>query len=189
MKTATTNAKEMYIYVKDGVIFKVLLNDNGDRCAVKVDSANTPSFKVTPKGSTETINYYLSDLIEAGDKYSSGTFIKTIHKSDDSEDESSTYANYYYNECLKVVKKKILDNFNVEYGDLNMNNLGVPSYMIKQNGDTVTGMTQIDLSETNFNNWLKEGVAELALKSAKATANAYNFNVTTETIEVEKKQD
>ena len=55
---------EKYVFVKNGVIFKILKNNGGDECAVKLTSKNVPHITVNDQ------ELYLDSLIEVGDVYS-----------------------------------------------------------------------------------------------------------------------
>ncbi|MBR5030076.1 MAG: hypothetical protein IKX63_03110, partial [Muribaculaceae bacterium] len=92
---------EKYVFVKNGVIFKILKNNGGDECAVKLTSKNVPHITVNDQ------ELYLDSLIEVGDVYSEESgFKKSVHCQGDEETEM-TFQDYYYSLCEKNLSSMI----------------------------------------------------------------------------------
>lgn len=202
MKALDTTIGTIYFYIKDKIVFDIKGYDNGDACAKKGVSAVTdsdkevaiPSFTVTPT-SGETIKYFLIAYIVDGDMYKDNAFFHHDAKHEfggnfDGENDYVTVINYYSNECLKAVQETIKNNPKEEYDYFNKNKniFGIPPFMFANNGYTVDGVGQIDLTEENFDHWKSQVVQNEAYKSAQAKAKEFDYKVTSkvEGLTVEK---
>jgi len=185
MKNLSNVLKDKYYYLKNGVVYDILSTKNDDcgRLGVSGDSITSDEVKIpyiTVKKDGEEDEYYLflDTYIEIGDTY--GTEFK---KTSCGETDKSLSA-YYYDECVKEIKRQIRINPTAEFKLFNdvKTLLGIPPFMIKDNGYTITGATQIDFTEDNFNAYKKAVVEEEALTAANNKANEYNYNATDVTV-------
>ena len=195
MKTLSTSYISQFYYINTGVIFNIKEYDDGDPCATDSNSisGNIPSITVTNTGVTtsKTEKLYLDVYIEDGDTYSSNTFKKTIHKLSGEEtpaETSKTFQEYYKDLCEKEIEEGILTNINEDY-DWFINHLdvlGVPKFMIKGQGYTVTGVAQFDFTEDYLNTKKLKVVQEQVQIAAEKRAAVFDYKVTN-TVTVAKK--
>jgi hypothetical protein len=188
MKNLSNVLKEKYYYLKNGVVYDILSTKNDD-CGKLGVSGNSPTADevkipyITVKKDGEEDEYYLflDAYIEIGDTYNteSNEFKKTS-----CGEEDKTLPTYYYDDCVKEIKRQIRINPTAEFKLFNdvKTLLGIPPFMIKNNGYAITGATQIDFTETNFNTYKKAVVKEEALTAANNKANEYNYEATDVTV-------
>ena len=154
---------EKYVFVKNGVIFKILKNNGGDECAVKLTSKNVPHITVNDQ------ELYLDSLIEVGDVYSEESgFKKSVHCQGDEETEM-TFQDYYYSLCEKNLSSMIASQApycNTAYE--------FKTYLKKV----------IDLTEEKYRQLKKDEVKKRILEAAKDVAHQYGYEVTTESIDI-----
>lgn len=187
MKNLSTELKDKYYYLKNGVVYDILSTkiDDCGKLGVSGDSPTADEVKIpyiTVKKGNETPYYlFLDPYIEAGDTYDSET--KAFKKSSCGESDK-TLGTYYNEECVREIKNQIRVNQTADYALFNSvkTMLGIPPYMIKNNGYTITGSTQIDFTEANFDTYKSAVVKEEALNAANAKANEYNYKATDVTI-------
>ena len=184
MKALSNELKEKYYYLKNSVVYDILSTKNDDCGKLGVSAITDANTQVSipyitvKKGNETPYNLFLDSYIEIGDTYD------TEFKKTSCGDNDKTLAAYYYDECVKEIKRQIRINPTVEYALFNSVKtlLGIPPFMIKNNGYTITGATQIDFTEANFNTYKKAVVEEEALKVANAKANEYNYKATAVTV-------
>lgn len=168
-----------YIYINNNVIFKISPNNNGDPCAKKaVETVKSASTEVAiPYITVNGDKLFLTNLIEAGDKYVSSIF----KKHEDGKYSGLTLSEYYAKLCeeqiMLAIKSKPTADFN--FFDKNKNMLGIPLYMISGQA-TVTGIGQITFNKTYFDNLKNKVVQEEAWNAANNKAREYGYKVTSE---------
>lgn len=187
MKTLSTSYISQFYYVKTGVIFNIKEYDDGDPCATDSNSisGNIPSISVTNTGVTpnKTEKLYLDVYIEDGDTYSNKEFKKTIHKLSGGEtpaETSKTFQKYYEDLCEKEIENGILTNIDKDYDWFtnHLDVLGVPKFMIKNKGYTVTGVTQIDFTKAYLTTKKNKVVQEEVQNAAEKRAAVFDYKVT-----------
>jgi hypothetical protein len=184
MKALSTELTKKYYYLKNGVVYSILSTKNDDcgKLGVSGDSPTDDEVKIpyitVKKGNETPYNLFLDTYIEIGDTYDT-----EFKKTSCGESDKSLSA-YYYDECVKEIKRQIRINPTVEYKLFNdvKTLLGIPPFMIKNNGYTITGATQINFTEANFNAYKKAVVEEEALTAANNKANEYNYDATAVTV-------
>ena len=187
MKTLSASYISQFYYVKTGIIFNIKEYDDGDPCAIDSNSisGNIPSITVTNTGVTpsKTEKLYLDVYIEDGDTYSSNAFKKTIHKLSGGEtpaETSKTFQAYYEDLCEKEIENGILTNIDKDYDwfKRNLYALGVPKFMIKGKGYTVTGVSQIDFTKAYLTAKKNKVVQEEVQNAANKRAAVFDYKVT-----------
>ena len=184
MEALNTSLGKIYFYIKDSVIFDIKGYDNGDVCAKKGVPATTtdpkevkvPSFVVKDLATSSDTTYFLTNFIADGDSYVNNAFKK---HNDTTADAISIYK-YFENRCEETVKAAIKNYPKEELSFFNENKklIGIPPFMFKNNGYTVSSeITQIDLN-ANFDTWKKEVVQQEAWNAANYRANDFNYEVT-----------
>ena len=184
MVTLKTSLGTIYFYIKDSVIFNISSNNNGDVCAkkgvsgggdIQPDEVKVPFIEVTETNTSIITNYFLTNLISDGDAYSSDTF---YHHCD--EGTAKTIPQYYEQLCKEQIVKSIINNPTKEfdYWSTHKQYLGIPMWMIKGEGYTVSGITQITFNESYFNTVKNEVVQEQAYNAAQNMANRFGYKVT-----------
>jgi hypothetical protein len=187
MKKLNSSVSERYAYAKNGVIFDIKTYDNGDSCAVAITSDNVDY--ITVNGD----KLYLDSYIEDGDIYSESKFKKTVHNEETSGESTVTLTEFYKLDCEAEIAKALIGQYYNTYEDFSsdLSMLGVPTYMIKQGGDTVVPASiQVNFTEDYYNTVKMNEVKKLSLQSAKDTANHYGYKLTkpenAEELEIEK---
>lgn len=181
-----------YAYVKDGVIFDIMLSDNGDSCVVPITEETVPYVTV------DGIKLYFDGYIEDGDTYTvSGGFKKTVHNAKKDEEKSSTYQDYYRSLCEETIKQSIINKYYLTYNDFidKLGRLGIPVWMLVQDLDQteVEGIEKINFTEEYYNESKEESIKELALKSASNTTEKYGYKLVApadaQDLEIEKAEE
>jgi hypothetical protein len=199
-----------YIYLNNNVIFKISPNNNGDPCAKKaVETVKSADTEVAiPYITVNGDKLFLTNLIEAGDKYTasngftkhddgncsgitlddgndSGITLDDGNDSgitlDDGNCSGLTLSGYYTKLCEEQIMFAIKSKPTADFYFFNRNKnmLGIPLYMI--NGQaTVTGIDQITFDKTYFDNLKNKVVQEEAWKAANNKAREYGYKVTSE---------
>ena len=169
-----------YIYINNNVIFKISPNNDGDPCAKKaVETVKSADTEVAiPYITVNGDKLFLTNLIEAGDKY---TASNGFTKHDDGKYSGMTLSKYYAKLCeeqiMFAIKSKPTADF--DFFNENKNMLGIPLYMI--NGQaTVTSIDQITFNKTYFDNLKNKVVQEEAWNTANNKAREYGYKVTAE---------
>ena len=190
MKKLNSSVSERYAYAKNGVVFDIKTYDNGDSCAVAITSDNVDYITVNSD------KLYLDSYIEDGDVYADSKFKKTVHNEEASGESTVTLTEFYKLDCEAEIAKALIDQYYNTYEDFanDLSMLGVPTYMIKQGGDTVVPATiQVDFTENYYNTVKMDEVKKLALQSAKDTASHYGYKLTkpekAEELEIQKLED
>lgn len=188
MKTLSVSYISQFYYINStGTIFNIEGYNNGDPCAVDSSSisGNIPSISVTNTGVTpsKTEKLYLDVYIEDGDTYSNNEFKKTIHKLNNAEppaETSKTFQKYYEDLCDKEIENGILTNIdkNYDWFKRNLYALGVPKFMIKGEGYTVTGVSQIDFTKAYLTAKKNKVVQEEVQNAANKRASVFDYKVT-----------
>ena len=100
---------------QDGNV-EVSLNTAYKAATITANKSVFPYFDVTYKyndNSTETVTYWLDDLIEDGDKLTSNKFKnKTIHT--ETGDTTISYVEFYKKQCLKKLADEITEGITLE---------------------------------------------------------------------------
>lgn len=135
----TTSKREVTYFVKSKVVFDIKSGNFDDECAKSYSAITLPTFTVSDSGSTTPRPYYLDCYIEDGDTFDGTNFKKTVHGT---EDKDKTLAEYFEGLCKDALGKYYVDNNADEL--LKKKSAIVPPYMLKSNGYTVNGVTQID---------------------------------------------
>lgn len=188
MEQPVTTSRCVYYYIKDKVVYKISLYNDGDSCArygvSSVTDANKecliPFIKVRKNGDTEDKTYYLDCYIEDGDKYDNNKFTKHSDKKN-SQGESvngDEIKTYFENLCKAEIKDAVgkRPKADFQYFNDNKDLLGVPPYMIANNGYTVTGCNQISFTETDFKKYQKDYFNEWVQKEADELAELYGYD-------------
>jgi hypothetical protein len=190
MKQLLTEPIKQYYFVKNEVIFDINGSNLSDDECGKAWSAVTLPYVTVQKGSnTATTKYYLDTYIQVGDKYKTvegaETFMKAIHKGNvvytGTTEAESSFTEYYKALCEYDIKTDIEANFKMKNSDIVAKKgtlFHVPAWMIKGNGYTVTGITQINITENYVATKKKEIVQEAAYKAASDAVKYYNYNMT-----------
>jgi hypothetical protein len=187
MKQPITISRCVYYYIKDKVVYKISLCDDGDTCARYGVSSVTdtnkecaiPFIKVRKNEATEDEIYYLDCYIEDGDKYNNKF---TKHSDETTEGGESVDGDdiptYFENLCKAEIKDAVgkRPKADFQYFNDNKDLLGVPPYMIANNGYTVTGCNQISFTETDFKKYQKEYFNERVQKEADTLAELYDYD-------------
>ena len=187
MKTLSSSYISQFYYVKSNVVFNIKKYNDGDPCAIDSNSisGNIPSISVTNTSVTpnKTEKLYLDVYIEDGDTYSSNVFNKTIHELSGGEtpaETSKTFQKYYEDLCEKEIENGILTNIDKDYDwfTKHLDALGVPKFMIKGQGYTVTGVTQFDFTKAYLTTKKNKVVQEEVQNAAKKRAAVFDYKVT-----------
>ena len=181
----TDKVTKKYLYVKNGVIFKILQRDNGDKCAMELNETNAPYITVN-----EVKKYF--DTMEVGDVYIDDVFKKTIHG--ESNEVEMTFSEYYYDSCEKELASLILTNvyLSVEQFKGRLKKSNFPLYMIEgmeyEDGKVyeVEGVPQIELTEEKYNQLKEDEIKKRVMDVAMRVADEYGYMVTTEEIEIKR---
>lgn len=92
------------------------MNTSDKAATITANKSVFPYFDVTYKyndNSTETVTYWLDDLIEDGDKLTSNKFKnKTIHT--ETGDTTISYVEFYKKQCLKKLADEITEGITLE---------------------------------------------------------------------------
>ena len=188
MKNLSTELKDKYYYLKNGVVYDILSTkiDDCGKLGVSGDSPTADEVKIphikVKKGNETPYYLFLDPYIEAGDTYDSET--KAFKKSSCGESDK-TLGVFYNEECVREIKNQIRVNPTASYELFNdvKTMLGIPPYMISGNSYSITGSTQINFTEAKFDEYKGAVVEEEALKAANAKANEYNYKATSVTVE------
>lgn len=179
MKQPTNIINEKFLYIKNGVIFKILSYNDGDICAVELTDSNAPYITVDNEK-----RYFTS--MEVGDTFANDVFKKTVHSEDG--DVEKTFPEYFYDMCVKELGSHIISNMNLTLDKFKemLKGTSFPIYMIKGMGHTVSGTTQINLTEAKYKQLLEDEIKKKVMTAANNMASYYDYKVTTESIEIEK---
>lgn len=185
MKNLFTEKIKQYYFVKDGIIFDISYSNNsGDECAKAWKDVTLPSISVKENVESESTIYYLDSYINDGDKYANNKFSKVIHKGDpiySGEEKISSFTEYYKALCEKEIIKTVQNHFDIKTEEI-INKKGsffpIPSWMIKNNGYTITPDIQIDITTDYINNLRKKIVQDEAYKAMTNIADFYGYTVT-----------
>ena len=190
MISLKTSLGNVYFYIKGTVIYKISSKDDGTSCAYKGVSGNpssdnevvVPQIIVTNNETSAETTYYLTNLISVGDEYSANTFIK---QSCESSVAPIAVKEYYEQLCEEQIKKSIINNSTKEfdYWNEHKNLLGIPMWMIKGEGYSISGANQIDFKDTYFNDLKKEVARDQAYNAAENIAKIFGYKVKTLTVQ------
>ena len=177
MKALNKTVAKKYAYVKNGVIFDIKYNDNGDSCVVEMSEETVPYITV------DGTRLYFNEYIEIGDTYSANDgFKKTIHSTDGEDDKEMTYQDYYRELCIEQMSDSIIANYTMSYAEIirNIDVLSVPCWMVQFGcgSHTLVGITQIPFQIDDYNTLKENKVKEFALESASKTADKYGYKLT-----------
>ena len=181
MRNLSDKLLEKYYYISNNTVYDVKYGNKGD-CAKKGVSAITDAQTqvlipcITVKKGNKTEKLFLDNLIDIGDTYDSSTSKFTKNQCKYS---GKTLSEFYESECEDVIKEKIESNPSRTYALFNdvKSSLGIPLYMIKGAGYTITGATPIEFTEEYFDG-LKKDVVEKQMKLvAEAKANEYGYEI------------
>lgn len=139
MTQLNENVEKRFVFAKNGTIFNIADNNNGDYCkfSTELTSGNVPSITVTEtknEGSEVNVStLYLDALIEVGDSYDGeSAFTKSILIS--GEDCSDISLGEYYTEiCRKELSEIIVNQGFTDVDSLISylsNQRSFPKYMI-----------------------------------------------------------
>lgn len=180
-----------YYFVKDKVIFDIKSVYNGnDSCAIKLGGDNNdilPSIKVTDVADGLETEYFLDVFITDGDIFngsgSTPTFLKTVHVQP--EEAKIPFCDYYKQLCEEQLKSSVLNYYNLDYSWFkeNIEKLGIPAWMVKDKGYTVTSkdnpnFEQINFTEDYLDSIKEESVKEAAFNAANNVTKKYGYKVT-----------
>ena len=177
-----SNLRTVYFYIEDNVVFNISSSDNGDICAKKgvsgtpqSNEAKVPYITVTNTETEAVTNYFLTNLISDGDKYTSNKFKKHSH-----DGTEKTIPQYYEQLCEEQLMLDIINNPQKEfdYWKEHKLSLGIPIWMLSGEGYNVTTVTQITFDETYFNSLKNRVVQQQAYNAAQNRTNDFNYKVT-----------
>ena len=183
MVQLTNRVKEKYVFVKNGVIFKILTDSNNrDECAVKLTPENVPHIIVNDQ------EMYLDSLIEVGDVYSEESgFKKSVHCQGD--ETEMTFQEYYHDICEErlasmIASRALYYETNKGFKEYLKWIKDFPLYMIKSMGYNVDEIDQIDLTDEKYNQLKVDEVKKMVLEAAQNMAHKYGYEVTTQSIDI-----
>lgn len=164
-----------YAYVNNHIIFNIDSRNNGDSCAKPIsESPYKESLVITVNRENRYLDRYLQD----GDALDENNqFKKTIHSESANVEEFKTFQAYFSDLCKEEVANAIM-RYDYETLSQNLSFLGVPEWMIKQSGQEVGNVSQIDFTEEYYNTVKSQKVREKILENAKNTANEYGYKLT-----------
>lgn len=175
IKDLNSWVEKRYAYVKNHIIFNIDSRNNGDSCAKPINiSPQKDSLVITVDGEDRYLDRYLQDGDALDDN---GNFKKAIHSESADGEEFITFQAYFSGLCEEEVADAIM---RYDYNTLsqNLSFLGIPEWMIKQSGQEVVNVAQIDFTEAYYNTVKSQKVREKILENAKNTANEYGYDLT-----------